>query len=76
MGNDSNSSDQKKRLFPALFLSLLLLFALSLIFLGIDFFSKHLVHTNLEPWQSIPIIGDFFRITYVQNTVVAFGFLS
>ena len=64
------------RFLPVLFKSLLLLLALSLFFLSIDIVSKHLVYTYIEPWDSIQVIGDFFRLTHVQNTLVAFGFLG
>lgn len=70
------TSEHKSRFFPVLIKSLLLLFALSLVFLSIDILSKHLVYTTIEPWESIQVIGDFFRLTHVQNTLVAFGFLG
>jgi signal peptidase II len=64
------------RFLPVLLKSLLLLLALSLFFLSIDILSKHLVYTYIEPWESIQVIGDFFRLTHVQNTLIAFGFLG
>ena len=42
---------------------------LGIIFLlgSVDYVSKALIHTNLSPGQSIPLIGNFLRLTYVQN---------
>jgi signal peptidase II len=40
-----------------------------------DQISKHMVKLTLEPFQSIPIINNFFDITYVQNTGAAFSIL-
>ena len=63
--------------FPSVLIkSLVSLVLLTAVFLGIDMISKHLVYTYIEPWDSIRVIGDFFRISHVQNRLVAFGFLS
>lgn len=49
---------------------------LFLILTTADQISKYLVATYMTVGESIPVIGDFFRITYVQNLGVAFGFLQ
>ncbi|MFN2125361.1 MAG: signal peptidase II [Candidatus Promineifilaceae bacterium] len=67
---------RKSSFLPVLLKSLAQLVLLTAVFLGIDMISKYLVYTNLEPWTSIQVIGDFFRISHVQNRLVAFGFLS
>ncbi|TDT71389.1 signal peptidase II [Hypnocyclicus thermotrophus] len=46
---------------------------LVLILLIVDQISKYIVAKNLDVSQSIPIIKDFFHITYVQNRGIAFG---
>lgn len=41
----------------------------------LDQFSKIWVRSSMIIGESIPVIGsDFFRLTYVQNTGIAFGF--
>lgn len=50
---------------------------LSIIFLvAIDQISKYFVASLMIPSQTIPVIEDFFHITYVQNRGVAFGILQ
>lgn len=34
---------------------------------------KKLVVSNMQPWESIPVIEDVFHFTYVQNTGAAFS---
>ena len=46
---------------------------LFLILLIIDQYSKLIVHSTLYVGDTIPIIDDFFNLTYVQNRGVAFG---
>ncbi|MBZ4683802.1 MAG: signal peptidase [Fusobacteriaceae bacterium] len=46
---------------------------LVLILLIIDQISKYIVAKSLDVSQSIPVIKDFFHITYVQNRGIAFG---
>jgi signal peptidase II len=46
---------------------------LFLILLIIDQYSKFIVHSTLYVGDTIPIIDDFFNLTYVQNRGVAFG---
>ena len=44
--------------------------------LGLDRWTKWLIHSRLLLNQTIPIIDGFFNITYVRNTGVAFGILD
>ena len=46
---------------------------LFLILLIIDQYSKFIVHGTLNVGDTIPIIDNFFNLTYVQNKGVAFG---
>jgi signal peptidase II len=46
---------------------------LFLILLIIDQYSKFIVHSTLYVGDTIPIIDNFFNLTYVQNRGVAFG---
>ena len=46
---------------------------LFLILLIIDQYSKFIVHGTLNVGDTIPIIDNFFNLTYVQNRGVAFG---
>jgi signal peptidase II len=51
-------------------------FLLVLTILGLDRWTKWLIHTKLLLNQTIFIIDGFFNITYVRNTGVAFGILD
>lgn len=55
----------------ARFWSLCLLMSALII---IDQLTKGAIESNLYYGQSIPVIKDFFSITYVKNTGAAFGF--
>ena len=44
----------------------------ALILLG-DQVSKALISTSMAPNQSIPLIGDLLRLTYIRNPASAFG---
>lgn len=46
---------------------------LGILLLGIDQYSKYLVRTKMEVFETYPIIEDFFHLTYVQNKGAAFG---
>ena len=48
-----------------LFVSVLLVFA--------DQISKILIRTNMSLYESIPVITNFFNLTYVTNDGMAFG---
>lgn len=52
------------------------IFIISFIILVIDIISKRLVIGSLMKSESISIIGDFFRITYAENTGVAFSLIE
>ncbi len=39
----------------------------------LDLFTKYLVQQRLHLYDSIPIVGDFFRLTYIHNPGAAFG---
>lgn len=39
----------------------------------LDRFTKWLVKKNFELWESIPVLGSFFQLTYVENKGGAFG---
>lgn len=52
------------------------IFIISFIILVIDIISKRLVIGGLAKNESISIIGDFFRITYAENTGVAFSLIE
>jgi signal peptidase II len=54
-----------------------LVFAWVILFLlVIDQAVKIYVHTQFQLGESIPVIRDFFHITYVRNSGAAFGLLS
>ena len=52
------------------------IFIISFIILVIDIISKRLVIGNLIDGESISIIDNFFRITYAENTGVAFSLIE
>jgi signal peptidase II len=41
--------------------------------LALDLFTKFLVQQTLHVYESIPVLGDFFRLTYIHNPGAAFG---
>ncbi|HON55765.1 MAG TPA: signal peptidase II [bacterium] len=44
-----------------------------LILLVLDAISKLYIHKNFELGESKNILGEFFKITYIRNTGIAFG---
>ena len=44
--------------------------------IALDQITKALIHNNLLEGDTIPLIKDFFHLTYVQNRGVAFGFMQ
>lgn len=49
------------------------LIALGAVLVVIDQITKILVKTNMSIGESIPVIGDFLRICFVENEGMAFG---
>ena len=49
---------------------------ITLITLVIDQTSKYLIILNMKEFESIPIIKNFFSITFMKNTGAAFSFLE
>ena len=43
------------------------------LLIAADQFTKYLVRANMQPGDSSPVIGDWMRIYYVQNTGTAFS---
>ncbi len=39
----------------------------------LDFFTKQLVQGTLHLYESVPVLGDFVRLTYIHNPGAAFG---
>lgn len=54
----------------------LLLMCICGLFISIDQITKLYVHTQFQLHESVPVIQNFFHITYVRNFGAAFGFLS
>lgn len=44
--------------------------------IALDQLTKYLVRSSMEPGDSIPVIGSWFRILYVRNTGTAFSMFS
>ncbi len=51
----------------------MIVLTISLIIVIIDQISKYLIRSTMELHESIPIITDFFHLTYVSNDGMAFG---
>ena len=47
---------------------------LGALLVAVDQIIKILVKTNMSLGESFPVIGDFFRIAFVENDGMAFGF--
>lgn len=52
------------------------LLAISGLMIALDQVTKVYVHTTFTLGESIPVIKNFFNITYVRNFGAAFGFLA
>ena len=50
----------------------IIFFAIALVLVAADQYTKWWIQNNLEPGQSLPETG-FFRLTYAQNTGAAFS---
>ena len=46
------------------------------ILIAVDQALKILVRNTLNIGQGFDILGDFFRVTYIENTGIAFGMMS
>lgn len=53
----------------------LLLATISCALVALDQLVKMYVHTQFDLGESVPVISDFFSLTYVRNPGAAFGFL-
>jgi len=51
----------------------MLFIIIAVIVFVLDRLTKHLVATQMLPGQTIPIIEDFFHLTYIENAGAAFG---
>jgi len=51
----------------------MLAFVVTGIVFCIDWLSKFYVKLNLSPGESVPIINDFFYLTYLKNRGIIFG---
>jgi signal peptidase II len=40
---------------------------------AVDQLTKYLAQQLLPPYQPVPVVGDFFRLTYIYNPGAAFG---
>ena len=49
---------------------------IAVIIIALDQISKYAVRANMQPGDKIPIIGNFFKLYYVQNTGTAFSMFS
>ncbi|AHI06985.1 hypothetical protein BDW_12425 [Bdellovibrio bacteriovorus W] len=52
------------------------LLIISTLFIAIDQVTKIYVHTHFHLGESVPVIQNFFNLTYVRNFGAAFGFLA
>ena len=44
--------------------------------IALDQLTKYMVRSGMQPGDSIPVIGDWFRILYVRNTGTAFSMFA
>lgn len=51
-------------------------FILILVIIILDQMTKYMIYTNLDLYESIPIIENIFHITYTQNFGAAFSILQ
>ena len=47
--------------------------AIAAALIALDQLTKYLVRVNMQPGDSIPVIGNWLRILYVRNTGTAFS---
>ena len=51
----------------------LIIYSLIIFIVVLDQISKFVVKQYMQLYESIPLIGDFFRLTYIENPGMAFG---
>ncbi len=51
-------------------------YAIAAIVFAIDYVTKKIIEHNLELYEQIKVIGNFFLITYIHNRGAAFGILQ
>lgn len=49
------------------------IFGISLIVFIVDLLTKAYIKNTMRLYQSFPVLGDFLRITYIENSGMAFG---
>jgi signal peptidase II len=54
----------------------LILLALTAFVIGMDQWTKILVLNHFRYGETLPMINDFFNLTYIQNTGAAFGIFA
>jgi signal peptidase II len=54
----------------------IILLAVSAVTIGSDQLTKYLVTSKFRLGESIPVLQDFFNLTYVRNQGAAFGMLA
>ena len=50
-----------------------LIYAVVIVVILLDQITKNIVKSSMYLYQSIPLLGDFFRLTYIENPGMAFG---
>ena len=45
----------------------------SAVVIALDQLTKFLVRQNFVLYESVPVLGNFFRLTYVENSGIVFG---
>ena len=51
-------------------------YIIAAVLLAVDQVIKHFIVSGMDPGEKIPVIGDFFRIAYTQNTGIAFSLFA
>ena len=52
---------------------MMLYLLIAAVWIAADQITKYLVRLNLQPGESIPVLGEWLRILYVRNTGTAFS---
>lgn len=64
--NDVILEQMKKLLYPII----------AALVIAADQFTKYLVRSTMQPGDKIPVLGDWLRVYYVQNTGTAFSMFA